>query len=1702
MRRRAGIIGTTWLAAVLCAQAYTSPFTSMAVPGTHNGWSTTPSMVLAADNVWVCTQTIASASGVFKFAANGNWTTNWGGSASLIRVPAAATAPTLSGGDLAYSGLTPGSYRFIFNDSSKAFRLEWAGASPLPPPVYTNLAVVGDFNGWTTNANSLLTRDAANSNLWSGTITLEGDTTFKFQPNGNSSNQWGYPETTSLPVPVIDASACGASAFSLTDVDSGSYVFSLNVSNATCSVISTSLFTISTMVVQGSFIGVDNPPQNMTRTEGTTLWESDHHITNTTACSLRFVANQGVYTWGVTNGTPSFTPLPTSGTLLPALTNFATVGVNAPGRYRITFDHLTGAFTLRRNYVDTSMGTNINLLKNPGFEKVSGLSAIDWGGWQNEAKGVSEGQAPHSGSYLGSLYGKLYPDKNDYASFAQDVAVVSGLTYRASAWMKATTNWVADSMQIKIEWRDIASTAVGDAYVNISTLTTNWVKYSAEGIAPSNAVSAHVVFLCSGANSTGFMHLDDAEFRSVSGRTQNFDTWGSLTSYNYYAPDWSISSGKVIYNIPPGRPAGTVFISQYVEGTGNNKAVEIFNGTLDAVDLAAGGYSLQQYNNGSTTPSVTNALSGTLQSGECLVLARPSSPTNFAPTNAISDLPNLLTNKNVTFNGDDALVLRAGTNILDRVGVVGTNAVGAIWNVATRDRTLTRKSTVFTGTLTAVTASFPFEQWDSSDCDTFTDLGEHEISYLDPNEPYTPAGYSLIMNCGATLTSGEMPGGVGDISFYYRTESMSPAVTMVVETAPDEAGPWTSATTLSGVAASNFTYFVAAINRADHPWLRIRQTDAGTNRFRVDEITVTEYSATRRLEDFNGWTDPAYLVPGNYSRYGWSLENANVATGGVLSTLAALLPSSSSAIVTPAFEGGVGETRFWARAYETGGTAYLLLQTQTAANTNWTTLASFTVTTANNFSIWTYLTDLGAKARLIPDPGRESAEVIVDNVEVRLPELYRDQNFNGWPTRGSYVTETFQGWTISNCIVNSEKAYDGQVARLRNVTGNYILSPEIPDGIGTLSFRTRQWTNGAAFTLQVQVSSNGTSWTTIGSISPSSTNYEQFVAYRYDTTNRFVRLYHSDGSQIALVDDIAIGELQPRPEVIASPGLDPEPPPINETMKVTADIVTRYGATILSVTGEYSVSSYPWVSSPMTSDGFGSYSSVSNIPAQSVGTRIRCRIKVLYAGIGADPNSTTYSTNLYTSTTVTNYVPTIPPGQVWINEIFYTPYDWEVEQDHEYIELCGLAGSDISGWSLQLGFGSDLDQQANSNQFAYATYTFPSGTIFTNAFTNLETGFSFYVLGDQQLFNAGEKIDQILTTTVPTNVNPWAVSDRDHFYGGVGVIRLLDQFGHKVYSLSYGGYATDSDRIPQNQAGIFETNSIGLVGSNYTYSGFTWGMGVLSIGEVNDGQTLVDPPATTDTYAYAWHDPSLLITPANTNLVPPFYMRHPPGAGHAVNIDFYFGFTNSAMPDASGTLHHRKSGGSWSTAAIGIRPGSSDSAGHTYAYGRVLPHTYQRRDTLQYVLEVTPNKSGVLTSYLGSDAGGNNLSTVYTNLAAAQASPFTYEVPIADVIIITNILCYTNRTILQTIGNDPIEPITNFRVYANTNLLTPYYFIFDTNGAVIGTNYNGNPPGTGTWITTNFSVTASDQYGGNIFTVTNRPLVRPKLFYRIHALWP
>src|SRR3990172_12385843 len=67
-----------------------------------------------------------------------------------------------------------------------------------------------------------------------------------------------------------------------------------------------------------------------------------------------------------------------------------------------------------------------------------------------------------------------------------------------------------------------------------------------------------------------------------------------------------------------------LFFSEYIEGTSNNKALEIYNGTGAAVDLATGGYNIQMHFNGNPVAGLTINLTGAVADGDVYVVAQSS----------------------------------------------------------------------------------------------------------------------------------------------------------------------------------------------------------------------------------------------------------------------------------------------------------------------------------------------------------------------------------------------------------------------------------------------------------------------------------------------------------------------------------------------------------------------------------------------------------------------------------------------------------------------------------------------------------------------------------------------------------------------------------------------------------------------------------------------------------------------------------------------------------------------------------------------------------------------------------------------------------------------------------------------------------------------------------------------------------------------
>ncbi len=173
--------------------------------------------------------------------------------------------------------------------------------------------------------------------------------------------------------------------------------------------------------------------------------------------------------------------------------------------------------------------------------------------------------------------------------------------------------------------------------------------------------------------------------------------------------------------------ASDLFISEYIEGSSYNKALEIFNGTGAPVNLSS--YEVWKNTNGGAWPGTIISLPDTLlPDGEVYVIANPSADQQ------ILDVADTTTG-NASWNGDDGIALVKDGVKIDVIGTEDGDP-GSGWDVAgvsaaTKDHTLIRKSDVTSGTTdwaASAGTNTDDSQWIVEPEDYFDNLGYHTFN--------------------------------------------------------------------------------------------------------------------------------------------------------------------------------------------------------------------------------------------------------------------------------------------------------------------------------------------------------------------------------------------------------------------------------------------------------------------------------------------------------------------------------------------------------------------------------------------------------------------------------------------------------------------------------------------------------------------------------------------------------------------------------------------------------------------------------------------------------------------------------------------------------------------------------------------------------------------------------------------------------------
>lgn len=275
--------------------------------------------------------------------------------------------------------------------------------------------------------------------------------------------------------------------------------------------------------------------------------------------------------------------------------------------------------------------------------------------------------------------------------------------------------------------------------LSVTTSGTDYVVSATEGgtygtslslIQSSGSVSATVYVKLASGLAIGTYHSQNITVSGDGATDKTVTCSGSVTSppapsaptattatsidNNSFSANWGAVSGATgyrldVYTKTSGGTATDLFISEYLEGSSNNKYIEIYNGTGTTVDLD--GYFLRQYNGASTDfGSYSLSLTGaSILDGSTYVIGN-SSGTIYTP--------DLSTNSSVMqFNGNDAVALFYGTTLIDIIGSIGDES-----NFA-KDVTMVRKAAA-----TVPNTTYSAGDWDSYAVDTTTYLGSHTMT--------------------------------------------------------------------------------------------------------------------------------------------------------------------------------------------------------------------------------------------------------------------------------------------------------------------------------------------------------------------------------------------------------------------------------------------------------------------------------------------------------------------------------------------------------------------------------------------------------------------------------------------------------------------------------------------------------------------------------------------------------------------------------------------------------------------------------------------------------------------------------------------------------------------------------------------------------------------------------------------------------------
>ena len=287
------------------------------------------------------------------------------------------------------------------------------------------------------------------------------------------------------------------------------------------------------------------------------------------------------------------------------------------------------------------------------------------------------------------------------SSLTQPGSIIELAVYDSAGYLGNNGGWNSSLLraykQVVISTTD---TANGFVYVDV-TNPTNGI-----GVGLNTGAAAYflnvTMYNNQGANYIAlrndqtFLKSPNSGYMYLAALGSWYSGYSGSKSFNNIWLRANLSGGQA--SPPPTTGCDEFFISEYIEGSSNNKALEIYNPTSSLKSI--GGYSITLFSNGAVTSTNTFTFpAGTyLQPFGTYVIGHGSAVSGII---SLSDTtypyPNV-----VSYNGDDAVVLFTPTgDTLDIIGIVGVDP-GSNWAVgsgATNEHTLVRKANVNSGQL-------------------------------------------------------------------------------------------------------------------------------------------------------------------------------------------------------------------------------------------------------------------------------------------------------------------------------------------------------------------------------------------------------------------------------------------------------------------------------------------------------------------------------------------------------------------------------------------------------------------------------------------------------------------------------------------------------------------------------------------------------------------------------------------------------------------------------------------------------------------------------------------------------------------------------------------------------------------------------------------------------------------------------------------